>query len=127
LYNNIAWTNVVYFREDLLEEADDYSNKALSSSPKFSVFLGTRGAVLIRKGEVREGIELLKKAFRHHSENAARSAEGLFIGIGEAKLGNKKEALARLEQARKIHSNQHFFSIAEKEIIETINLTNKND
>ena len=29
LYNNIAWTNVVYYREELLEQADDYSDKAV--------------------------------------------------------------------------------------------------
>ena len=127
LYNNIAWTNIVYLREDLLEQADEYSRKALSSSPKFGAFLGTRGAVLIRKGQVNEGIHYLKRAYKYHSDNSARSAELLLIGIGEAKLGNKKQALLRLEQARKIHSKNYFFPIAEKEIIETINLTHKND
>lgn len=121
LYNNIAWTNVVYHRADLLEEADDYSRKALNSSPKFSAFLGTRGAVLIRKGQIKEGIELLKRAYKYHSDNSARSAELMLIGIGEAKLGNKKQALSKLEQARKIHSNNYFFPIAEKEIIESLN------
>ncbi len=122
LYNNIAWTNIVYFREDLLEQADDYSKKALNSSPNFPAFLGTRGAVLIRKGQVKEGIELLKKAYKYHSDDSARSAELMLMGIGEAKLGNKKQSLLRLEQARKIHSNNYFFPIAEKEIIETLNL-----
>jgi len=125
LYNNIAWTNIVHFRENLLEQADNYSRKALDSSPKFGVFLGTRGAVLIRKGNIKEGISLLKKALKYHSENSARSAEALFIGIGEAQLGNRREALERLEQARNLHSSHHFFSIAEQEIIEIINATNK--
>jgi tetratricopeptide (TPR) repeat protein len=124
LYNNIAWTNVVYSREELLAQADDYSEKALNSSPKFAVFLGTRGAVLVRKGEIQQGIELLKRAFKYQSENAARSAEALFIGIGEAKLDNRKEALSRLEQARNLHSNHSFFPIAEKEIIETLQCDN---
>lgn len=125
LYNNIAWTNVVYAREDLLAQADDYSDKALNSSPKFAVFLGTRGAVLVRKGEIKEGIELLKRAFKYQSDDAARSVEALFIGIGEAKLGNRKEALHRLKQARNLHSKHSFFPIAEKEIIETFDCEDK--
>ena len=122
LYNNIAWTSIVYPRQDLLDQADEYSEKALNFSPRFTAFLGTRGSVLIRKGEIEAGINLLKTALKHHSDAVARSAESLSIGIGEAKLGNRRKALEWLEKARKIHSSHFFFPIAEKEIIETINL-----
>ncbi len=121
LYNNIAWTNVIYPQEDLLQQADNYSKKALNSSPRFTAFVGTRGSVLIRKGEIEAGLELLKRAFKHHSDEASRSAEALFIGIGEAKLGNRQKAMEWLEKARKIHSHHFFFPIAENEIKEIIN------
>jgi tetratricopeptide (TPR) repeat protein len=118
LYNNIAYVNALLPSEELLEIADEYSKIALNSSPNFVNYIGTRGAVLIRLGKYPTGINLLERAFKLHSEDSPRSANALFIAIGEAKMGNKEKSLEWLETARKIHSTHYFFAIAEKEIHE---------
>jgi tetratricopeptide (TPR) repeat protein len=118
IYNNIAWGNIIFDDKNLLNEADEYSKRAFDYFPDYPYYLGTRGAVLIRLGEIDEGISLLEKALELHSGDLEKSADSLFIAIGEAKKGNKEKSLEWLETARKIHSTHYFFDIAEKEIHE---------
>jgi tetratricopeptide (TPR) repeat protein len=73
LMNNIAWVSAVLNRPEWLEQADDYSQRAYLFAPNLVNFMGTRGTVLIRLGRYKEGIDLLKKAYRYQSTNEARA------------------------------------------------------
>src|ERR1051326_189967 len=102
LLSNIAWTNLMLRRADLLEEADAYSKEAIKVFPTFPSFQGTRGAVLVSLGQVQEGASLLRKAFRQHSEKTARASVACWIAIAEARRGNLEGAKAWSDKAQRL-------------------------
>jgi tetratricopeptide (TPR) repeat protein len=61
IWNNLAWTMLLKYNKASLEKADFYSKKAFEFNSKNRYVQGTRGCVLIEKGEVKEGIQILKK------------------------------------------------------------------
>jgi tetratricopeptide (TPR) repeat protein len=62
IYNNLAWCYLIKSISDprALEQADDYSNQALSVNNKIPNLQGTRSCILIEKGELTEGIKILQ-------------------------------------------------------------------
>jgi hypothetical protein len=64
IYNNLGWAHLISYSEKGLQQADDYSSKAYLLNPKHPNVLGTRACVLIEKGELDDGIVLLKKAVK---------------------------------------------------------------
>lgn len=116
LLNNIAWTNVVLGKDELLQEADDYSEEALRFAPKLTCFIGTRGAVLVMTGRIQEGLGLLKTAFRHHSERSSRSSTAVWIAIGSAQMGDLSEATKWLQRAREESPGHYLLDMAEQRV-----------
>lgn len=62
IFNNLAW---IYFlkgfnQSELLNLANEYSEKAIKISNQSAYVIGTRACVLIEIGEVDEGIKLLR-------------------------------------------------------------------
>jgi hypothetical protein len=118
LMNNIAWTAAVIGKEEYLQQADEFSQKAFDSAPTFANFIGTRGTVLIRLNRNREGIELLKKSYKYQSTPEARAAEACFIAIGEAKENNFKDADKWLKKANDESPNLELIELAKREVEE---------
>jgi tetratricopeptide (TPR) repeat protein len=61
IYNNLTWTLLLNYDNESLEKADLYSKKAFKLNSKNRYVQGTRGCVLIERGEVEKGIQILKK------------------------------------------------------------------
>src|SRR5258706_5729874 len=116
LLNNIAWVSAVVGKKEWIEQADEFSNEAYNSAPNFALFIGTRGTVLVRLGKYKDGIILLKKAFKYQSNPDSRAAEACFIAIGEANEGNMKSAQKWIDRARRESPSYHLNNISEKEI-----------
>lgn len=62
IYNNLAWCYLIKSTSEprYLEQADDYSNQALSVNNQIPNLQGTRSCILIEKGELTEGIKILQ-------------------------------------------------------------------
>jgi len=99
LLENIAYTNILINRVDLLQEAAIYSAEAYQNAPWEPAIIGTRGAVLVELGQLDEGIMLLKVAMAKHSSAQGKAANACHAAIGESRRGNVSES-------------QHYFHIA---------------
>jgi tetratricopeptide (TPR) repeat protein len=93
IYNNMAWNNVLMADESLLDEADEYSRKAIELYPSVPAFQGTRGSVLVWKGELKAGLEMLKSSLALQEKTRSDLAcNGTMIALAELKLGNIAES-----------------------------------
>ncbi len=97
--NNLAWT---YFLVND-KRAEEIARRAYAVAPNHGFVIDTLGWILIQKGELDEGVSMLRKA--------AISAEGnsnirYHLAVGLSKQGNKSEALGILES---ILSNKDSF------------------
>ena len=63
IYNNIAWCYLLKATSNnlYLEQADDYSSKAIAINNKIAALLGTRSCISMEMGQTKEGIKNLKK------------------------------------------------------------------
>jgi len=102
LLNNIAWADLMLRRADLLREADTYSEEAIKELPNLPAIQGTRGAVLVTLGRAEEGLSLLKKSFRRHSEPSARASVACWIAIAETRTGHGEEARVWFGKAERL-------------------------
>jgi tetratricopeptide (TPR) repeat protein len=64
IYNNLGWAYLVSYTSEGLQKADDYSSKAYLLNNKHPNVLGTRACVLIEKGNIEDGLLLLRKAVK---------------------------------------------------------------
>jgi hypothetical protein len=62
LLNEIATADIMMGTEQLLDEADAFSKTACEKMPWRPEFKGTRGLLLSKKGQIEEGLALLKEA-----------------------------------------------------------------
>jgi len=78
-YNNLAW---IYLIKQEIENADEYSKKAIELNSKENIFQGTRGAVLIENGKIVEGINILKKLVDFNFPNGKTLSAAIFLNYG---------------------------------------------
>ncbi len=102
LLNNIAYVDALLGRPELLSEADDYSQRALESSPTIIYFKGTRGIVLVELGRSDEGVPLLEEALRKIPEKAGKAIDACYLGIAADRRGKTSESAAYFSMARKL-------------------------
>jgi hypothetical protein len=102
LLNNIAYVDALLGSPELLDEADDYSQQALSAAPCFVYFKGTRGLVLAQRGRFDDGIPLLKEALRDHPEKWGKAINACCLGIAAQQQGNLDESRSYFALARKL-------------------------
>lgn len=100
--NNIAYADALIGDTSFLEEADRYSNEVVANLSWLSFAMGTRGTVLVEKGDVEEGIELLKKAFQSNDAASDRALNACYLAIAEKKRGNLDEFSRYLQIAKKL-------------------------
>lgn len=90
---------------ELLKEADQCSEEAMKNAPWFAFIKGTRGAVLIEKGEIEEGLRLAREAMKENEDLKAKAADACIIAMGEIKKGNLEEAKHYFAEARKLDAD----------------------
>jgi len=100
ILNNIAYTNLLSGRSDLIEESNRYSEEAYKNIPWVPAIKGTRGAILVETGCVDEGLALLREAFDATSEPEGKARNAAYIALGEKLLGNMEESARNITVAR---------------------------
>ncbi|MBU6402301.1 MAG: tetratricopeptide repeat protein [Verrucomicrobia bacterium] len=102
LLNNVAYTDVLLNRPELLDEADRYSREALSQASFHPSILGTRGAVLVELGQLDKGIALLRQAMDKHTDAPGKAYSACHLAIAELRRGNAAAARQSFELARSL-------------------------
>ncbi len=100
LLNNIAYTNLLSGKNQLIEESNRYSEEAYKNIPWVPAVKGTRGAVLVEMGRVDEGLVLLREAFDAHFEPEGKALNAAHIALGEKRRGNIEEGIRYFNAAR---------------------------
>ncbi len=102
ILNNLAWADLMLGSPDLLSEADAFSAEAWTALPWMPGLCGTRGAVLVERGELDEGIRLLRTALEKNKDPYNRAVNACFLALGEARRGDDAAAQRYLETAGKV-------------------------
>lgn len=90
IYNGIAWG---YLLINKIEEADKYSELAYNADQNTEYIRGTRGAVLIEKGEYEEGKNILISNVDFNFPNSQTLAASIYLGLAFSKLNEHKKAM----------------------------------
>jgi hypothetical protein len=88
LLNTIALTDIKIGTKELLDEADEFSKTACEKMPWNARFKWTRGLVLIEKGDIEQGLALLKEAKNKLESQYHESAYSRYIAEVENQKGN---------------------------------------
>jgi Tfp pilus assembly protein PilF len=99
-----------------LGTADELSAQAIASLPKHAHVLGTRGAVLIEKGESVEGQKLVQRALRAHREPFPRASNLACLAIAATREGRTRDAEQLLKRARRMDAECEILPRAEREL-----------
>lgn len=94
LWANIAWSALKAGRSDLGEEIDAYSRLAFEKMPDRPEMRGTRGAVLVWRGDFVTGAPLLVAAIRHAGDRIDRADFCAFLSNALAIAGEGPRAAA---------------------------------
>lgn len=116
LMNNVAYTDALIADPQLLAEADDLSKQAFGAMSSQAPIIGTRGTVLLMRGDLREAIELLSEAFEEAGVPRNKAENACFLAIAYARSGNVKKGKQFLDLARQFQSDCPLIARAEKEL-----------
>jgi hypothetical protein len=114
LMNDIACVDALIGGEELLRRADEYSDYALKVLPWMAGVKGTRGTVLVERGDLRDGIPLLEASLREAEEPWGRAQSACFLAIAEARRGNAEAAADYVRLARQLHAECFLIPRAEQ-------------
>jgi tetratricopeptide (TPR) repeat protein len=100
--NNYAWANYMQGGDRALAAADTASAKAVGLLPKHPSIVGTRGAILVARGELREGRELLERARKGHRDARSRASNFACLGLAALAEARSDDARRYFERARRL-------------------------
>jgi tetratricopeptide (TPR) repeat protein len=104
-FNSIAYVDALSGVSELLAEAEVCSRLALERYPWNVYCLCTRGSVLVEMGQYTEGLQLLHRALKRHTERPGRALNACYIGIAERRRGNLDESRSYFAMARRLDPN----------------------
>ncbi|MDF1812767.1 MAG: site-2 protease family protein [Verrucomicrobiales bacterium] len=107
IYNNIAYANYRLDRADLLDEADRYSEQAISLIGWLAPIRSTRGSILTELGRIEEALPLLQSAMNSSETSDGKVSSAGSLCIAEAKRGNI-ELSRQYYQFVENHDSDHF-------------------
>lgn len=130
IYNNLAWVNILYFTDESLKKAADFSKMAFDLNSSSNSIIGTRGAVLIALGSINEGIELLSQITKINKEidpNTNNATDFLFLAYGYISANTSDEGYKYLNRAESYYAQmepdeKYLFELI-KNRITSMNLT----
>lgn len=85
---------------DQLDEAERYSGELLRNQPDAWSIKGTRGCILVEKGDLTVGMSLLSEVIENDPNPSDRAISACFLALGEIKQKQFAKARAWLETAR---------------------------
>ena len=102
LLNNVAYADALLDRDDLLGEADSFSQEAMAAMSWMPAIRGTRGTVLVAMGRLEEGLKLLRESMAQASIPGDKAQNACLIAEAESRLGNYSVARNYLDEARRL-------------------------
>jgi tetratricopeptide (TPR) repeat protein len=105
ILNNLAWTDLMLGGEELLQEADRYSEEVLQLLPWVPSLRGTRGSILVELGDFEGGIRLLHEALAGNEDPRNRASNCCYLALAEFRRGNGQKGRAYEAMARKLDPN----------------------
>jgi len=115
LWNGIAWLDLRIDDPTLLEEADQFSRRAIEDDPWSSLVRGTRGSVLIELGQIDEGYPLVEQAFQENDRDA-KALNACYLAIAESRQGGIRNARWFINEAKKRDPNCPLLERAMREV-----------
>ena len=103
---------------NLLEEADHFSNEAMTVLSWMPPVRGTRGTVLAVLGRTDEGVPLLREAMQSNDTAHGKALNACMLASVEARRGNLPESRIYLDEARKLDPNCFLLDRAEDSLTE---------
>src|SRR5207245_266890 len=88
MLNNIAYTNALLGGDELLKEADEYSQAAMTAMSWMPAVRGTRGTVLAAMGRIEEALPMLHDAMVQSVTPNHKATNACMISMAEARRGN---------------------------------------
>jgi hypothetical protein len=88
ILNAIATADVMIGGNDLLEEADAFSKTACENMPWQTEFKWARGLVLVKKGDIEQGLTLLKEVMDKTENSSQKAVYASYIAEFENKKSN---------------------------------------
>ena len=116
LLNNIAFTNTLIGGTNLLEEADRFSNEAMTVLSWMPPVRGTRGTVLAVLGKTDEAVPLLSEAMQANDTAHGKALNACLLAIVEARRGKLPASRTYLDEARKLDPNCFLLNRAEESL-----------
>jgi tetratricopeptide (TPR) repeat protein len=98
--NNLAWADFMLDDPELLDEADRHSSVALAATPNDAALLGTRGAVLLARGDLVGAEEALLASLARNPVTRNRALNSCCLAILYARRGTLDAARSALDEAR---------------------------
>jgi tetratricopeptide (TPR) repeat protein len=100
--NNIAFMDLLIGGSELLEEAEQYSAEAIGAEPWSPPIKGTRGCVLIERGEIELGLEFVHQALEANDDRRLKALDACYIAVGESKRCDREKGREYRELARRL-------------------------
>jgi hypothetical protein len=91
---------LMYGADDFFAEADRYSEELFQANPTEWTVKGTRGSVLVEKGEIEAGQAMLQEVMEHDPSAFDRAIAASFLALAELKRNNRETALEWLRISR---------------------------
>lgn len=97
--NTAAWSNL-FLGPEYMEEALEFSQRALEIEPDSPYHIGTRGTVLLRAGRQEESRDFLDRAIRQHHNASSLAINYSHLALAELGCERLTEATRALANAR---------------------------
>jgi hypothetical protein len=118
LMNEVAYADALIATDELLQEADEYSDYASKIFPWSAPIKATRGAVCIQRGQLADGIALLQHSLEESGDPWRRAQNSCLLAIAEARRGNHDRAAKHLHVARELRPDCFLLGRAERAVNE---------
>jgi hypothetical protein len=89
----------MYGAHEFLAEADRYSQELLQIKPDEWTVKGTRGSILVEKGDIEGGMMMLMQVMEHDPSTFDRAISASFLALGELKKNDRELAIKWLRIA----------------------------
>jgi hypothetical protein len=96
-------TITIMERRDLLEEAERLTGEAMKSVAWFPYIQGVRGSVLIERGKVDEGLELVRAAYGRQTDPDLKAYDACVLALAIKTKGQANEGRRYLAEAERLN------------------------
>jgi len=105
--NNMVLNNLAYMlaeSDQRLSDALKYAERALQAMPNDPGYLDTYAYVLLKTGDYAKAAQYMTRALQQYEQDGAEAPADVYMHMGliHEKLGDKTQALAAYQQAKKV-------------------------